>query len=423
MPRTTLKKLLLQELREGLTPAEEELLEKAQKGERADFKTGDTEKDKLRNAGDWGDDRRIQDDFLYWLCTDRDACELVHAKGVRVWGATVEGQLDFEAVTLLHPLWLRDCVIPEIITLRGAQTRTISFSGSRTGPISADRLTTEGDVFLRGTHTKGEVRLLGANIGGDLSLTGATIENPGGTALNAEGLLVNGSLFCSSMEKRPDGIINLMHAKVGTLEDDAASWPHPGNLHLEDFEYAVFGVDSPRTAEERLDWLELQPAESYHPQPYEQLAKVFRRMGSEVDARDVLIAKQEARRTHGELGRLSKAWNRLLGITIAHGYKPWRVMWFMIVMIVVGSVVFWYGHERLGVINKVDQKAPPFNPFIYSVEVFVPLVDLHQERYWLANRAGTPGAWIRVYFWLHIILGWVSTTLLAAALTGLVRKE
>lgn len=455
----------------GLTPAEEILLEKAQKGQCADFKTGITETDQLRNAGDWGDDRCIRAELLYWLCTNTDADQLVHAKGVRICGAKVEGQLDFAVATLLHPLWLRDCVIREKITFRRAQTRDIDFSGSQTGPISADRLTTQGDVFLRGSLIKGEVRLLGANISGDLSCTDAQFENPGrnaliadrltthgnvylrgvhvkgavrllgakicgdlrctgatfenteDTALNAEGLIVKGSLFWHSMKKRPGGVINLMHAKVGPLEDDAASWPHAGNLRLEGFEYEAFVGESPHTATERLRWLNLQPSVSFHPQPYEQLATVFRRMGSETDAREVLIAKQEARRKYGNLGRLSMAWNRLLGITIAHGYKPWRVMWFMIVMIPVGSAVFWYGHECLGVINQVQKGAPPFNPFIYSLEVFVPLVDLHQERYWLANSSGTLGALIRVYLWLHIILGWVSSTLLAAALTGLVRKE
>jgi len=66
---------------------------------------------------------------------------------------------------------------------------------------------------------------------------------------------------------------------------------------------------------------------------------------------------------------------------------------------------------------------PLFNPFIYSLEVFVPLVDLHQERYFLPSGAAPGGAWFRGYFWLHIILGWVSSTLLVAALTGLVRRQ
>ena len=105
-------------------------------------------------------------------------------------------------------------------------------------------------------------------------------------------------------------------------------------------------------------------------------------------------------------------------------------MWFMVVMILIGWGVFW-GADTLTVMEltkKEGAPVPAFNPFIYSLEVFVPLVDLHQERYYLPNTEGTCGAWscvawFRAYFWLHIILGWVSSTLLVAALTGLVRKE
>ena len=54
MDKTTLKGLLPKKLRKDLTPAEAILLEKVQKGQRADFKSGDTETDKLKNADNWG---------------------------------------------------------------------------------------------------------------------------------------------------------------------------------------------------------------------------------------------------------------------------------------------------------------------------------------------------------------------------------
>ncbi len=146
MPKTTLEGLLPQELRKDLTPAEEILLDKAQKGESADFRNGDEETDKPENADNWGDDRLIRADFLYWLCTNREASELVHAKGIEIHGAQVEGSLDFEAATLSYPLWLFDCAIPQQINLLDAQTRTISLSGGHTGPIFADGLTTQGGV-------------------------------------------------------------------------------------------------------------------------------------------------------------------------------------------------------------------------------------------------------------------------------------
>ena len=66
---------------------------------------------------------------------------------------------------------------------------------------------------------------------------------------------------------------------------------------------------------------------------------------------------------------------------------------------------------------------------VYSLDVFVPLVDLHMASYWLpnANRGSVvmglrTGAFLRVYLWFHILAGWVLTTLFVVGLTGLVRR-
>jgi hypothetical protein len=72
---------------------------------------------------------------------------------------------------------------------------------------------------------------------------------------------------------------------------------------------------------------------------------------------------------------------------------------------------------------------PPFNAAIYSLENFLPLVDLNQGAYWRPNpRHGSggrlrvlPGTMLRWYLWVHILAGWILTPLLAAGLSGLVR--
>ncbi len=96
---------------------------------------------------------------------------------------------------------------------------------------------------------------------------------------------------------------------------------------------------------------------------------------------------------------------------------------FMMIMILIGWNVFLVA-EANGAMNATKSNVPnPFNAFVYSLEVFVPLVDLHQESYWLPDANAAYGWLLRLYFWVHIALGWISSTLLVAALTGLVRKE
>jgi hypothetical protein len=83
---------------------------------------------------------------------------------------------------------------------------------------------------------------------------------------------------------------------------------------------------------------------------------------------------------------------------------------------------------------------PRFNPLVYSLDVFLPFVDLQQICYWLPGEkaAGAArsrncllhiGPWtlrwsavLRAYFWFQTLAGWTLTTLLAAAVTGIVKS-
>jgi hypothetical protein len=82
--------------------------------------------------------------------------------------------------------------------------------------------------------------------------------------------------------------------------------------------------------------------------------------------------------------------------------------------------------------KKLPGDYPRFEPAVYSIDVFVPFLDLHQEDYWLST-ANSPvcsacfgttlGQWVRIYMWLHIAFGWLLSTLAALSITGLVRRE
>jgi hypothetical protein len=60
---------------------------------------------------------------------------------------------------------------------------------------------------------------------------------------------------------------------------------------------------------------------------------------------------------------------------------------------------------------------PIFSAFWYSLDVFVPILDLHQEDYWLPDEGQ-----YRSYMWLHIIAGWVLTTIAVAGFAGILKK-
>lgn len=161
----------------------------------------------------------------------------------------------------------------------------------------------------------------------------------------------------------------------------------------------------------------------------------------------------------------------ILGGTIGYGYKPFRALWFILCFVVVGSVLFSWGYQA-GVITPTDKKQSqqsmywvdrattvltpldsvaesaepylPFNSFVYSLESFLPVVDLHLAKHWLPDPQVYPtapvilfapvsqyeyqfgaafGKYLRIYLWIHILAGWFFTSMFVAGFTGLVRRE
>ena len=83
----------------------------------------------------------------------------------------------------------------------------------------------------------------------------------------------------------------------------------------------------------------------------------------------------------------------------------------------LGTLFFGIGSYGGQLTETKEGMIPTFNAFVYSLDTFVPLVDLHQAKYRLPTGPG-----LRLYLWIHISSGWVLTTLLVVGLTGLVRR-
>ena len=84
--------------------------------------------------------------------------------------------------------------------------------------------------------------------------------------------------------------------------------------------------------------------------------------------------------------------------------------------------------------HRLKDEYPKFNAFIYSLETFVPLVKLGMDDKWTPsanrtaeiclgrNRFTIPGGAFRWYRWIHILSGWVLTTLWVGGFTGLIKS-
>jgi hypothetical protein len=217
-------------------------------------------------------------------------------------------------------------------------------------------------------------------------------------------------------------------------------------LFLDGFRYRRF-ARGPTDAATRLKWVHLQPA--VFADSYQQLARVLSDQGNPAGATDVLIQLERDRREAEHPNLFFMSWNAILEWTVAYGYSPWRAALPATVIVVIGWILFLVGY-RSGIVLPSDKDAfaslgkgrsymeyrgllpshyPAFSAFVYSLDSFVPIVDLGQKKSWLPSatrgaQAGwgiTTGWWLRTYLWLHIAFGWLLTTLVVAGVTGFVK--
>ena len=314
--------------------------------------------------------------------------------------------------------------------------------------------------------------LRNATVVGDLDCDNGHFMNskPGGLTISAELANVRGSVrlvngfesdgIVSFQEARIDhefilkdvkwhenASLNLTAAKVKTLLNPESGWPKLKDhlyLHGLTFDELGAGANADLTANRQIDWINLQPSNPFRSQPYEQMAKVFRDMGLQEEAVNVMIAKN---RDAGPRDPSNWFWYYVFGRFISYGYNPWPALLVSVFIVTLGTFLFKLGHEngiivptsdnayRLGARGRqrLKETYPKFNALIYSMETFVPLVKLAVEQYWIpsadrggtiraGNQAFTWGGLLRCYLWFHIIAGWILTTLWVGGFTGLLKR-
>jgi hypothetical protein len=376
--------------------------------------------------------------------------EFTASSGVRLDGADIGGQLDCSGATLHNPndralsgdqlkteggISFRDEFVAQgEVRLAGSRVHgQLDCSGATLHnpngeALMADGLTVATDLHCAdGFTAEGEVRLPGAHIGGQLDPAGARLCNPNGVALMADRLKVEASMFCSEGfiaegEVRLPSVqiegqlglagatiteVDLTNAQVGVLSDDPGTWRA---LRLHGFVYDSFLKDDQKRVRERLRSL-ARDRSRYEPQPYEQLAAVYRRTGRDKWARQVAIAKQKDHRR--ALGRLGKLWNWLLFLTVGYGYWTWLAGLWLLALLLVGGT--WAFHRAD--MDPAKYPLPPFNRWMYTLDLLLPIVNLGQRDAWLPKGVAL---W---WSWLLIGAGWMLTTAVVAGLTNLFRRD
>ncbi len=184
-------------------------------------------------------------------------------------------------------------------------------------------------------------------------------------------------------------------------------------------------------------WLRRQlPHYSAH--PYENVAKALKAEADENAALRILIQKEDDVGLTRRLPWWQRLWRGLLRYTVGYGYRPeWALVW-ILAFVALGAFLFDLGY-REGVMapastdvlvqemyqkcREIPKDYPTFSAWAYSIDAFIPFLDLVLEHYWIPNAdAGWGGVLLRIYLWIHISVGWILSTLFLTGVTGIIRR-
>ena len=314
-----------------------------------------------------------------------------------------------------------------------------------------------GDFFIENASLTAGAGILSNNI----SLDGAEGENR--VAFSLARASIGGLLFAKNLQVA-SGSFNFSGLSVRRLNDEPSGDNNGFPLRLDGFEYKEFAQHTDISVSSRLEWLNRRPAGiGFSAQPYEQLARVYEKLGHTSDAQFVLMKKEETQRLH-DIDEMveNKSWFRLgllcigfvlLKWLVGFGYRPIRALMWALLFIACGWIFFkatwdagdmapnaapilisrdWIAATEAHPKNPAQFWSQPgqagqdyetFSALAYSADLFIPIINLGQETAWAPSTSRSPlgriAWWVR---WIAKTIGWVVTALGAAAITGVIRR-
>ncbi len=337
---------------------------------------------KLRNPGGWAlfaGGMTVESAVFATPYTDRASAGPLQVEGgIRLVGARLMGGFFLDGVRISNPGGVA---------------------------IQADNMTVFGRMLCgKGFHADGDVQLPRARVEGELSFEGAELTSPG-IALSLRNAVVDDLNLRTASPVT--GLVDLSHARCALLRDAPATWPE--RIALDGLVYeAIDSRPAYLAVKDRLRWL-AREEEGFRPQPYEQLAALYRRLGSDAAARHVLLAKQRVQARDRPLHR--RIAGRLLDLTVGYGYRPWRAAVWLAVMLAIGTAAFSLWPPT------PDGSPRHFDALIYTMDLLLPI-----SAFELRAHFAPVGATRWLAYGLTAA-GWLLATALIAGITRALRRD
>ena len=157
----------------------------------------------------------------------------------------------------------------------------------------------------------------------------------------------------------------------------------------------------------------------YSKSAYANLENFYRAQGDLEESETVFWAQK--RRERKEMLKecsLSKIiawlWDSFLALSVGYGHNPERVLLPCIAIISIGCFVF---RRKDMVLRDGKQLTEEFSPLFYSLDLFLPFIDLYAAEIWIPRKELKGRLW---YMRFHAMAGWILVPVGLAALTGFI---
>ena len=350
---------------------------------------------------------------------------------LNMFSSTFAGGLDMDLLSVGGSLFMNNAIYKNV-KLAGAKIENIvdMRDANFKGELDMNSTLIGSSLIMSRTKFENMTNLTFLSVGSNLEIQGAVLRRLDLTGARIEQTLRLSRAGESNIEWKNYELedetpqppkLTLKNVKVDVLQDTEESWPDHLELELEGFTFnhlagpGLNGQEMPhqRGSDWFVDWLKAD--ETYSPQPYRQLAGVLRTAGLEEMANDILFASRE--RTRKESSSSVKGailW--VLKNVIGYGYGG-RIFWALAWIggfVAAGTLILYFSKERSRHYILRDRFV---DCAFYSLDMILPLIHLRERHYYAVDLI----TWIKYYFYIHKIMGYILVFFVIAGLSGLTK--
>ncbi len=351
---------------------------------------------------------------------EADFSKSIFEKGLSLAGSTFGGSANFFSmkigrVAVFDQTRFGARVNAAQMEITGVFTAREAHFNSPTGSVDFTSLKTGGDAFFSRATFAGPVNFQSAHLGANWRFDGSLFTNPA-ALVNFEEVKVEaattfvGGLFA--------GYVSFKDARFAALDFSKVAWPSAREdkpwLWLNGMTYGRISAGSEKDSWQNLYQLVQRTAHgsAYSADVFARLEDYYRHLGYPSQA-NIFFRAQKKRERQEVLSGFSWAWSFFLEHFVGYGRSPERAIFWSVAIIGIGCVMFQPNRMEPQMSEYTGRK---YSPFWYSVDVYLPIIKLHDAEIWKPKEECVlTHVWRRI----HTILGWALIPIAIAAWTGM----